>query len=361
MDANAIADGIYEAAFNPDGWTDAIGKLSAVTRSDCGGLILLREARPIQCVATGSAQDVAEVFMADGGWKSCRSRPRFDKRPVAGFASSTSQDYYPPDVEANRSFQLERQLGLRFQAGAFMPMHTGEFTVFVLYRRRDQGGYAADEVRLLNHFHPHLARAAQISARLGLERARASVSTLDALGLPAAVLSASGRVLASNDRLGTIDHLFRSAAFGGVSLVDPAANLLLQEALAAAGAGEHSGVRSIPVADTEGGAPVVLHVLPLRRTAHDMFAGADVLVAATVANPTRLVPEPSLLMGLFDLTPSETKIALALTKGQSLREASDAAGIRFKSARTYLDRIFAKTGTNQQSQLVALLKTAHSF
>ena len=36
-------------------------------------------------------------------------------------------------------------------------------------------------------------------------------------------------------------------------------------------------------------------------------------------------------------------------------------GIAAKSARIYLDRIFRKTGTNRQSQLMALLKSAQSF
>ncbi|RUX78797.1 helix-turn-helix transcriptional regulator, partial [Mesorhizobium sp. M7A.F.Ca.US.005.03.1.1] len=37
------------------------------------------------------------------------------------------------------------------------------------------------------------------------------------------------------------------------------------------------------------------------------------------------------------------------------------AGLQFSTVRTYLNRIFRKTGTNQQSQLVALLKSAHPF
>ncbi|WP_287119793.1 hypothetical protein [Mesorhizobium sp.] len=36
-------------------------------------------------------------------------------------------------------------------------------------------------------------------------------------------------------------------------------------------------------------------------------------------------------------------------------------GIAVKSARTYLERIFRKTETSRQSELVALLKSAWSF
>ena len=38
-------------------------------------------------------------------------------------------------------------------------------------------------------------------------------------------------------------------------------------------------------------------------------------------------------------------------------DAADGANIQFSTARSYLESIFRKTGTNQQSQLVALLKS----
>ncbi|MBN9552947.1 MAG: helix-turn-helix transcriptional regulator, partial [Alphaproteobacteria bacterium] len=68
-------------------------------------------------------------------------------------------------------------------------------------------------------------------------------------------------------------------------------------------------------------------------------------------------PSPSLLTSLYDLTPAEARLAAALSSGQSLEAAAAAGQITVKSARTYLERIFAKTGTNRQSGLVALLRS----
>lgn len=58
----------------------------------------------------------------------------------------------------------------------------------------------------------------------------------------------------------------------------------------------------------------------------------------------------------FGLTPAETRIALAMASGQSLKDAASLAGISFNTARFHLRQVFAKTGTRQQSQLVALLR-----
>lgn len=58
----------------------------------------------------------------------------------------------------------------------------------------------------------------------------------------------------------------------------------------------------------------------------------------------------------FDFTPAEARLAAALASGMALKTAAVHQGIRFSTARSYLEGIFRKTRTRQQSQLVALLK-----
>jgi DNA-binding CsgD family transcriptional regulator len=116
-------------------------------------------------------------------------------------------------------------------------------------------------------------------------------------------------------------------------------------------------VRSIPIAKRDSNDALVIHLLPLRRAAHEIFSGGDLLIVATAARTNTQIPTPAILMGLFDLTPAEVKLATALAAGKSLHEAAVAANVTRSTSRTYLDRIFKKTGTHQQSQLVALLKS----
>lgn len=61
---------------------------------------------------------------------------------------------------------------------------------------------------------------------------------------------------------------------------------------------------------------------------------------------------------LFNLTESEARFASALASGLSLTQAAEAQGVRISTARTHLARIFQKTDTRQQSQLVSLLRGA---
>ncbi|PZO02229.1 MAG: LuxR family transcriptional regulator [Hyphomicrobiales bacterium] len=61
---------------------------------------------------------------------------------------------------------------------------------------------------------------------------------------------------------------------------------------------------------------------------------------------------------LFNLTESEARFASALASGLSLTQAAEVQGVRISTARTHLARIFQKTDTRQQSQLVSLLRGA---
>lgn len=152
--------------------------------------------------------------------------------------------------------------------------------------------------------------------------------------------------------------IFLPVAFGGIAISDMAANALFQEAVRAVGHKGEPVVRSIPVKARDDREPLIIHMLPLRRNAHDIFSGADVLIAATALSPSNLVPSPNVLTGLFDLAPSEARLAIALTRGCSLKAFAAEAGITFGTARKYLDRIYLKTGTHRQNELVALLKGA---
>lgn len=61
-----------------------------------------------------------------------------------------------------------------------------------------------------------------------------------------------------------------------------------------------------------------------------------------------------LVLKSFGLTLAERRLALLLLSGKSLQAAADEANLTISTARSYLKRIFAKTGINRQSQLVTL-------
>lgn len=59
------------------------------------------------------------------------------------------------------------------------------------------------------------------------------------------------------------------------------------------------------------------------------------------------------------LTPAETRLAVALFKGQSVEAYAKEAGISINTARWHVKQIYAKTGVNRQSELIQRLLKHH--
>jgi DNA-binding CsgD family transcriptional regulator len=352
-----VIDLIYEAAFVPELWPKLLDEMAQLCRSVGSALFLFGDNGFGRGVTLDNLNDLLGKFLSNENLRFSTSVVRMcDIKPnsfveVDGYLSPSEIERDPIRIEL-------RARGMGVHVCTAVPMPTGDIAIYVLQKALGTGGYEAAEIDRLNEIRPHLARAGLIAARLGLEKAKGTVTALEALGVSAAVCS-NGRAIATNNKFLNQPDLFRIGGQDRLTVADAPANSLLQAALR-----EDEGpqtVRSIPLTEDANSGPGLLHVLPLRRSARDVLAGGDSIVVFTSVRASELVPVPSVLSGLFDLTPAEAKLAASLASGQALKSAAEASEIKFSTARSYLEQIFRKTGTKQQSQLVALLKSAGSF
>lgn len=356
MPDDNLADMIYEAAFNPDEWGTVLDRIGQDLRSIGGCLVLFSGSEQIAVRNTGIIRDAARKSLDDPHPGTLRRIAYLHANLPPGFIASSQ--FFPEGMnDADPFFADKKELGLIDEAFTVTMLPDGESALFEIARPAEHGRFSSQDIAALDRFRPHLARASLVAGRLRLEHARATVHALAVLGIPAAVLSRSGRVRASNPLLDDISDRLMPAAFGGVTIAHKGANELFQEAVAASLMTYDGIVRSIAVPAQEDKPALVVHVLPLKRSAYDIFEGADMLLAVTVVDKSRTVTSPGVLTGLFDLSPAEARLASALVSGKVLAEAATANGITIKTARSYLEQIFRKTGTRQQSELVALLKS----
>ncbi|HEX3756439.1 MAG TPA: LuxR C-terminal-related transcriptional regulator [Rhizomicrobium sp.] len=349
-----LFDRIYEAAFVPELWAQVLEDIGVTSDSVGGALFLFADGKPPRGRAVERLHDMLAKFLASDTMPFSTGVSRMCSVQPASFVDVDS--YMTPEEIENDPVRIEfRAHGIGAHLCTAIPMPSGELAIFVFQRQLHEGGYSQAQVDMFDGIRPHLARASLAAARLGLERAQGTVSTMEIMGLPAAVLSGGGRVLAANSLFEALPSVFLPVAFGGLAIADSEANRLFQEAVVQNR--RDLAVRSIPLPAKEGRQALIIHLLPLRRAAHDIFSGADILIAGMALNPSALVPSPNILIGLFDLSPAEAKLAAALARGQSLKQAAAGMGITFSTARTYIESVFRKTGTHQQSQLVALLKS----
>jgi DNA-binding CsgD family transcriptional regulator len=355
-----LIEQIYEAAFVPEHWPAVLDRLTAFSGSASAAMLIIDGKAPPRWKSTEYVRESLHRFTTTDAWRhserSPHLLPRLDRH---GFTYDC--DYLSPEQMARDPVSAAlRQLGLAWQLGTFIQMPSGDNVVFTLERWIGDGRHAPEAISDLDALRPHLARAGLMAARLGLERARTAVATLETIGYPAAVLTHAGVVLAANASFeGASPALVRFTAHGGIAIADPAADVLWRAALEGLQVRGAPLVQSIPAPSAEGRAAAVIHLLPLRGDAYDIFSGAVALTVIARVAPGQGAPDQEVLRGLFDLSPAEARLAAALTAGQSLKQAAAESNLRISTARSYLEAVFRKTGAHQQSQLVALLKSAH--
>jgi DNA-binding CsgD family transcriptional regulator len=68
-------------------------------------------------------------------------------------------------------------------------------------------------------------------------------------------------------------------------------------------------------------------------------------------------PPQAVVAKIYKLTPTELRVLLGIVQVGGVPEVAEALGIAESTVKTHLMRLFAKTGTNRQVDLVKLVAT----
>ena len=262
------------------------------------------------------------------------------------------------EVDASDFYtELLRLRGLGWCVGTSIRSPAGDTLVFSIEKAHEKGPVPRNVAEQLDELRPHLARASILSARLGLDRAKSTIATLEAIGLPAAALTPTGRAVAVNAGFLASEPRIRIGAGDLVQLASEPAQTMLMDAVSQPARSSSAVGRSIPVRATSTEPAFVAHVVPLRGGGLDVFTGALSIVFITSIVPNAS-PSSPLLQALFDLTPAEARMASHITEGKSVEQISLATGIAQNTVRTHLKSVFQKTGVQRQAELVSMLGVA---
>jgi DNA-binding CsgD family transcriptional regulator len=108
------------------------------------------------------------------------------------------------------------------------------------------------------------------------------------------------------------------------------------------------------------GAGLVATILPLTRGKRQNLCGAfAATVAIFVQDPIVVPPFPGEAFAkLHGLTGGELRVLLAMAPGLGVKEAAEVLGIGETTAKTHLQRIYSKTGTAKQTELMHLFMSS---
>jgi DNA-binding CsgD family transcriptional regulator len=357
MDSD-ITDRIYECSFVPEQWKSVLGELAQIATARTGFLFVYNS-RVHGLVSSTDLGREAMLPLVESGYflRSERFR-RFTEARHAGFLVEYDV-YSDEELAQDPSYQnLMYPRGLGWSACTAVPLPTGDWFSISLERERLRGPVEASAIQQLNDLRPHLARSALLATRLRLQQAQAASETLAAIGLPALVLDDHGRVLAANHLIEKLLGCIRWRAQDRVSLTDRCADRMLR--LAIANNSSESSIRSFPLRDVDSEQLRIAHLVPIRLSARDIFSrSVAVLVITPVAAPG--APPVELVQSLFDLTPTEARVARDLAAGKTVLDIATDGGVSANTIRTHVRGVLEKTGCNRQVDVVALLTAISSM
>ncbi|WP_354043205.1 helix-turn-helix transcriptional regulator [Devosia sp. UYZn731] len=340
----------------PELWPEVLGHIAKMSNAHSGALLIIDPKLPPLFAATPNVIDTLAEFARTPYWYENPPAHRLRSIKYSGFLERA--DFFTHDeINSDNPYHANMEkIGAAWQVGSVIDMPDGEMALFTFERGHGLPDFDAGELARLDTFRPHLARASMLASRLKLDRAQASVATMNVLGIPACVVAATGVVLAVNRLFEALGEALRPAAFGRLAARDRHIDKLLQAALPGPGQTSQPEVRSFPMRRSEGDPAIVVHIIPLHRSASDIFDSGAAIVAVTGYSVTGNLPSDTVLRGLFDLSVAEAGIATELSAGKTVKEIALLRGVSLATVRTHLAQIFRKTGTNQQGQLIALLK-----
>lgn len=350
MDSDFI-DRIYEASVVPDLWPDILLDLAEMTESK-GGLLLSTRDKSLNWTASDNIYDAFADYLKDGWFKRCGRRVCLLEKAHSSFLRE--QDYWTDtEIENNdiyRDFFYPRNLGWSAGTGLIMP--TGDHIVFSVERSRERGPIEAPHIETLNELRPHIARAAMVAARMGLQSATTTKDAFAKLCVPTLLLNLDGVAIESSDEVAALSDSITWRANNHIALKDKNADALLREALVALDT--PSAIRSFAIKDENESPAHVAHVIPVSRSAHDIFAKGYALL---VLNPIDKKAQPStdLLNSLFDLTAAEANVARKLAAGISVEKIAEEGDVSINTVRSQVRRIIEKTGCNKLPEVVSLI------
>lgn len=230
--------------------------------------------------------------------------------------------------------------------------------------RHKRNGPLDDEARSRMRFiAPHIRRAFLVGRAVEAKASKTDVfaDTLDAIASALFLVRADGTIVHAN-AAGTAmldDRALLFSASGRLSFHRAESNRALADVLSDSDDGDPvvgAGGVALPLTARDGELHVA-HVLPLASGARRR-AGRS--YSATVAIFIRkaefaAASAPKAISRQFGLTPTELRVLLAIVDVGGVPEVSESLGIAGTTVKTHLGRVYDKTGTSRQADLVKLL------
>ncbi len=360
--ADAIVEGIYEAALDDSKWVDCLAKFGDLTGSpestaiwiESGGDVLLEITTTDQEIMRPYEEYYATTF-PDSFWSGSLRIGRIERLEDfwerGGYETSEYYNDYalPYDMPVSVTAVVDRA---RYGTLRLCQCRTG-----------GEGEFPNVTRQLVPCFLPHFRLAFAIRDRLtGLQQnASAKAEALDRLPVGVLFLDHAGRVRETNRAaraMASAGDGFSIGRGGRLRGATPAQSRKLDAVLArtcAAGSDMLDTGGTVELPRPSGLRPYNGLVCPLRRLGFDIGLANWRAVLFLRDPESEIEPPLDLIQRLHGLSRREAEAVWALSLGKSHPEIADDLSISIDTLRTYLRRAADKTGADRQADLVRLI------
>jgi DNA-binding CsgD family transcriptional regulator len=362
---SALTDDIYGAILDKSRWLDVLRQTTQFVGAQAGVLLWRSE-------VSGAADPVYYSFGIESRYaESYVEHAKLDPLMVAMFSReigdvASATELVPRSVFVESRFYKDWALPQGWARSVHVNLDKSptSFVYLSLWRSGTGGSVgwpAMDRLRLLAS---HLRRAVLVRKFIDRHTAEAATlgDTLDGIGPGLFFVNADAHILEANaNGRAMLEQGTLVRAHGGRLVpADRDAEQGLTEILCGFESGNAaSSVRPASVLlSTRAGEPFVAHVVPLiegvrRSTGSSAYTA---VAAVFVQRASFELPSSREIIGKsYKLTPTELRVLLAIVEVGGVPKVSEAMGITVSTVKTHLRRLFAKTGTDRQADLVKLV------
>jgi DNA-binding CsgD family transcriptional regulator/PAS domain-containing protein len=358
----ALIGQFYEAATDETLWNGITARIAAVFDSS-SAVVKLQGPGHFQLVETTENLQVPEKLRS---WaEDWHLRDLWVERSAAlGLNRIVTSDELVTREEQQRSGYYQdwlRHLQIHHMVGAVFPAGDDMLGVLGVHRPESAGAYTDSDRQAMAVLLPHLQRAMQLGQRLAkakrleatnlaaLDHLDSGVLTLDATGKILYINAEAAKILRESQEIYTVAGRLAGRRPG----LHDRLSAVLQSALETAHGRQATAPATLLVTRSER-LPLTLSAAPLRLGEQTRFGPVQPKVMVFLRDPERTLRTDH-LRELFGMTTTEAAIAAELAVGRGLEAIAARHQIGVGTVRWHLKQILLKTGTNRQSQTVALL------
>jgi DNA-binding CsgD family transcriptional regulator len=353
-----LVGGIYASASSPLHWEAALNDIRRALGGTVGTLCH-RESGVWSIQATTASADMGKAY-AERYCHLDYVLGDVESGPVGAVRTGTevvlpnrNSEFYTGWMRPN---DLDDGLFVRLSDGPTL------CTLIVASPRRNESFDTPERVRLMGGLVVHLQQALRTQTQLmaAAEHSADVREALDIIRHGVIIVGSECRVISLNS---SADALLRAndglrTLSGRLGATNAHTEQELHRAIHTALLGAQSGIRagqSLTCRRPSGKPAYVIHVVPLHSTQTVEEARGPKALVVVVDPHNQPDTGAAILRRLYRLTNGEAEVAVRIARGTSLTDIADELSVSYQTIRSHLQRVFEKTDTHRQGELVRLL------